>query len=463
MEIPVKCTSYSKKRPIIAIFALGTLGDVVPLLIISSHLLGSSSASADISIVFVTNIAHQKVVESYFPLSLDHKKDEDSQTDLDRFSAMYVQTPPVGLSGEDRDSFYNMEELNTICVKVALIKGLSLVVANLFCLAGWLVAECLSLRCILIHPHKPPSKIPSKFLSKLKRCAPLFHRQLMQNHHISDTIKAELRRNSDNLICESDHKDHCFADAGVHVELDLEVEVGVDCVNLQDYEEWLWPTLCEQYDSTRSALNLTHYSSSSYLLPMQPLVLLTVSPRFFPPPGYWPPTRYKIAGYISEIQCNQESSNKGADDKHVLQESLLAFLKNQNCNTICIDFGSMTELIVREYNIGVFCETILLLTDFSFIIMTHGYENILRPRFSSIFSTMSTSSNETINVDIMNKYEERIFFVNRSTSHFLLFKHCVAVLHHGGAGTVGTCLLAGVPQSKDAIFFSMSSFILQTY
>jgi UDP:flavonoid glycosyltransferase YjiC (YdhE family) len=37
-------------------------------------------------------------------------------------------------------------------------------------------------------------------------------------------------------------------------------------------------------------------------------------------------------------------------------------------------------------------------------------------------------------------------FVTPHVRHDLLFPHCAAVLHHGGAGTTDTCLRAGVPQ-----------------
>ena len=402
----------------IAVFALGTLGDIQPLLILSSHLLRKLT---DVEIIFTTNSAHMENVERYFPITSVFRGNRDSdgpRRHMSRFSVFYVETPLLGLSSSDRDAFFAMDQINSICTKISVIENLRLVIANLFCLAGWIVAESRSVQCILIHPHKPPSKKPPDFRTYLKRCNPIFYRKMLANDDVYSTTGSQN-----------------------HFE-----KRGSDCISLLDYEEWLWPTLSPMYDFTRLSVNLPScLSYYSEILPLQPIVLLAVSPRYFPIPGYWPLDQYLVTGCITNQQLELEENSTHNLRKQGLTPKLQSFLDSQKCNTVFIDFGSMTELIVKEYDWRIFFQTILRIEDYSFIISCHSYESILYPLFISMLNFNLMGDNDD---GLVDNAMSRVYFLNENVCHPTIFKQCVAVLHHGGAGTMGISLLAGIPQGK---------------
>ena len=439
-------------HPCIAIIALGTLGDVLPLLTLSCELMVTSKES--VRIIFVTNAAHKNTVDSYI------KPLPESAVTKNHFRAEYVQCSPLSVSLESMISdFYDMDSIDEVCRKVALVSDLILVIANLFCLAGALVAELRRVRCILIHPHKPPSKMPPNFKSMLKRRLPNFYRQLFAE----PTICRE--RDEGNLICKENK---------VRVDDDIEEKLPVilDSCSWQDYEEWLWPTLTSMYDSTRRVLKLQSVSSPSYLIPRRPIVLLVQSPQVYPPPGYWPSDRYIVCGCITHDQLTCRSLPATATGPGPAQtpcqnffpatSSLIdEFISRQDCNTVCVDFGSMTELLASQYEWGTFCSTLLALADlnFSFIMNCQSSFNVIMESViaasqcggnrcpsapssapsTATYSTQTTGSNRTIEI-------EGVLLLEGHVEHTLLSRKCVAVVHHGGAGTLSTCLRSGVPQ-----------------
>jgi hypothetical protein len=414
-------------RKTISVFALGTLGDVLPLLIVSYELQKFSSQLGRIHIIFVTNICHRASVESYFPPC------EDAVESNRQFSAEYVQSSQLGF--RDKETFYSMSEMNAICGRIGHLDHLSLVIANLFCLAGWFVAELKNVRCILVHPHKPPSKRPHNFLSMLKCAAPYLHRQLLAN---SSTLNLK-----DDLMK--------FAD-------DKRIENAADRANWQDYDEWLWPTLSDMYDHLRRSLDLKPTYSPSYSPPKKPIVLLAASPQFSPPPGYWPPDRYIMTGFISHESLSGDLSY----NESTLPCAVLPFIKRQGCDVICIDYGSMTEVLIRTFDWTVFCRAIVAVKGFSFIILCHDHLDFLRCNFTAVCETVSvivgdvgTASRADQHSVATGEYAQgsnhtnkisNILLLGGHVRHALLFKECAAVLHHGGAGTVGACLRAGIPQ-----------------
>ena len=422
-------------RKVVPIFALGTLGDVLPLLIVSYELQNSSSLPGRIHIIFVTNICHRASVESYFPLCED-ELERDRQ-----FSAEYVQSPQLGF--HDKETFYSTSEINAVCTRIGHLDHLSLVIANLFCLAGWFVAELKGVRCILIHPHKPHSKRPHNFLSMLKYRAPYLHRQLLAD---SSTL---------------DLKDHL-----TKFPVDDRVENVADRATWQDYDEWLWPTLFDMYNQLRRSLDLEPTYSPSYSLPKKPIVLITASPQFSPPPGYWPSDRYIMTGFISHESLSGDTFHR----KPTLPCTALPFIKRQGCDVICIDFGSMTEVLVKTFDWTVFCRALVAVKGFSFIIICHEHLDFICSNFAAVCETVPVITDHT---GAISRVDQRptaveqyvqgssctniisnILFLGGHVQHSLLLKECTAVLHHGGAGTVGACLRAGIPQGILSLHFN---------
>lgn len=409
----------------IAIFGLGTLGDTLPLIALSVELISIYSASRLLKIFFVTNAAHRSHVEKYFPNYIVTSRRKQI------FFAEYISNAPLNLNPHQL-SFLSMDEINLIVEKMALTDNLKLVIANLFCLTGWLLAEKFGVRCILLHPHKPHSERPSSFLSSLKRSAPYFHRRILLEENL----------------------EHC-ADLAL-----LAIGNNNSTINWQDYEEWLWPILTSFYDSTRQKLNLKDISSPSYVPPLNPVVLLAISPYFYPVPGYWPSDRYIVSGMISLDQVSEKCLD-------VLDESLLAdlsaLLSLQEYPVICIEFGSMTELLVQQYDWNVFCATLQKVCGFSFLMLCHQYHATI---------TEFLEENDDTSIGMKHAEHNRIsgclslfnnvILVGGHVGHSSLFKRCAAVLHHGGVGTLGAALHAGIPQRQWVFFFETTLlFLLQ--
>lgn len=127
----------------------------------------------------------------------------------------------------------------------------------------------------------------------------------------------------------------------------------------------------------------------------------------------------------------------------------------------------MTELLIKKHDIDIFLSAILLLVTtknfnnqynnrlssdlikttnilpdyinkWSFIIMCHGYIDIFQSSINYI-SQQHYNNNE---IDM-----NCILLVNESVPHIDMFRSCATVIHHGGVGTTGTCMLIGIPQS----------------
>ena len=444
-------------NPSMAIIALGTLGDILPLLTLSCELMVTSKES--VRIIFVTNAAHKNTVDSYIKHLPEGKRTEN------RFRAEYMQCSPLSFSLEPmRSDFYDMDSVDDACRKVALMSDLILVIANLFCLAGYLVAEFKCVRCILIHPHKPPSKMPPNFKSMLKRRLPNFYRQLFAEPTTCRERDEGILFHRRNKVCEDDDIEEKLPDI-------------LDSCCWQDYEEWLWPTLTSMYDSTRRVLKLQSVSSPSYVIPRRPIVLLVQSPQFYPPPGYWPSDRYIVSGCIThdQLTCRSLPATATASSQNSFHATppllpsffllIDEFLSRQDCNTVCVDFGSMTELLASQYEWGTFCTTLLSLAslNFSFIMNCQSSFYAIMESFiaasqcrgnrcpsspsspsssapgAAMYSTRTIGSNRTIEI-------EGVLLLEGHVEHTLIFRKCVAVVHHGGAGTLSTCLRSGVPQ-----------------
>jgi len=65
--------------------------------------------------------------------------------------------------------------------------------------------------------------------------------------------------------------------------------------------------------------------------------------------------------------------------------------------------------------------------------------------------SMDALRSATEDAELLKYCEENVLFVGK-TPHAWLFPQCSCVIHHGGAGTLSTCLKAGVPQIITPVF-----------
>ena len=367
---------------IVAVFALGTYGDFLPM-----QLLARSIIEDDVnySIVFVTNRDNERY----------------TKPSNERVSYLFVSAPSISFRSEDRESFFSTDELFEICATIKSMGGnVQHVVANLFTLSGFILAVALDVHCTLVALHGPTGKCPSSFRESLKTSWPTFYDKL-----------------------------NCLSSS------------SLSFVTWDDYEQFLWPTLSSEYDELRDKLGLGHPDDVSTAMPRRPLVLLVQSPRMFPLSSSFP--RCQVIGCIHSHSNNQLLPT--------LSPEIIAFLDDQQQrghSVICIDFGSLTSFIesavtVAEHHdfdeLAVFLGAIFALVcntpnhaseyAFSFVVVCHGC-----PMFAG--KTRAVADNS----------DGRIHVVDGDVFHDSLFRRCSAVVHHGGAGTLHSCLHVGIPQ-----------------
>ena len=140
------------------------------------------------------------------------------------------------------------------------------------------------------------------------------------------------------------------------------------------------------------------------------LNLIAVSHAVCPPQINWP-DNYKVCGFLNPTELYQTKS---------LNTEILDFLKNQDA-PVYFTFGSM--LVPNEASWLKVYEI--------------WKEAIQRVGCRAIFQ-LPISESTTI------KNESNILIVRR-VPHNLIFPSCCAIVHHGGAGTTQSSLLAGCP------------------
>ena len=366
-------TVKENKMANIAIFALGTYGDLLPMQQLALSIIVND---VNCTVIIVTNRDNERHTELTTNVQLSYR---------------FVSSPSISFRSEDREKFFAYEELFEICASIKSTGGIQHVVANLFSLAGFVLAEALHVPCTLVALHIPTGNCPTFFRDSLKTSWPTFY---------------------DKLNCLSLSSSFAIWD---------------------DYEQFLWPTLSSEYDDLRDQLGMLHPDDISCAMPRRPLVLLVHSPRMFPlSPRF---SRCQVVGCIR--------SNSNHQLLPPLSPEIIAFLddrQDRDRGVICIDFGSLTSLVDHDSDgLAVFLGTISALvcspphhasdSVFSFVVVCHG---------CAMFAEKTRA--------VADNSDGRIYVVDGDVFHDPLFRRCAAVLHHGGAGTLHTCLHVGIPQ-----------------
>jgi hypothetical protein len=105
--------------------------------------------------------------------------------------------------------------------------------------------------------------------------------------------------------------------------------------------------------------------------------------------------------------------------------------------------------------------SLAIIDDISFTNVTPGlctdtiFLNPQRLTSPIAMTTLSAQTHESCTHERMHMHvpvhipaHRHIHVIHGDVPHAALFRHCVAVIHHGGAGTLGTCLRWGIPQGK---------------
>jgi hypothetical protein len=283
----------------IVIFALGTRGDIFPILDLVSSL--------RIAVTIVTNRGNERSLRT------------SSSVGTPGLSFEFISSASISATGGDKEAFFATDELFSICQRFYSSHNIRLVMANLFSLAGFILADALNVPCVLIALHPPTSDPPASFRTSIENNWPSFTAKLTQADHQNEQ-----------------------AGGGRYRE-------GGGQVTWADYEQFLWPTLSAEYDDLRALLDLPHPDDPNYALPMRPTVLLANSPFLLST------TKLSRCRVIGSIQAEIAPSNSRGHQQ--LPDTLRAFIDDQlhhERRLVCVDFGSMTALLDEWQSIG--CE-----------------------------------------------------------------------------------------------------------
>ena len=120
---------------------------------------------------------------------------------------------------------------------------------------------------------------------------------------------------------------------------------------------------------------------------------------------------------------------------------------------VCFDFGSMSKVIESSDDCAVLADMLLhISTLFSVILCVHdcyslGYriEKFLIDKQHDKPPSCDYSSWKCEG-SAPSKAIDNVLVCYGLVDHSTVFRKCVCVVHHGGAGTIGTCLRVGIPQ-----------------
>lgn len=451
----------------IIFIGLGTRGDVIPFIYILPKLLSSLlsknitlerissdtlTSSLKARITFISNRSNelwlqQELNDLLIPIPMTiHYVDNISS------SSTLTREP----TAEERTAFYSTSQLTNMLSSILQENDLSnksckrLVITNLFALEAVLFAEAWqNSKCVIIHPHFIPSS---------------------NNNSYSEANSSSLSY----ATCPPFLYDWLQSDASVFFK---KLKANIRLQKL--FHQFLWPLLTETYDSCRLAFGLPLLSeiSDDCELPLFDtcIVLISTSPQLFAEEMQNIFTEAKVVGFIrrqdgdfnpsssTSTTTRLYSSEKTTNFLHNLQAS--EGEKNQNQNTlqqfienekkrfdsdslnyhgiVCVDFGSMMNMIVESFSLRVFARAIWTLLQrerdtFSFIIICHGSRNYNL----LLLAFLEINVDDIINTDINI---EHLFVVENDVCHSFLFPKCVSVINHGGSGTIAKCLHVGVP------------------
>lgn len=425
---------------LIPIFAFGSRGDILPILSIVEKILNiNSSILSDVNIVLITHRCYCDEVARQFRRKIETITIE---------SKVFQQS-----DNNDHKDFYINNYISAFTSKYNK-KKVRVVIGNLFALKIWHFSLSLHVQCVIIHPNLPPT-------------SQIDHDDLMNSFK---DFQPKLYDTA------TKHKDsHSTATS----------------LTLNDYNYFLWPTLVDQFDESILPADITSITG--------PIVLILSSPRICVLPCEH--SRYHVCGFIKSgylggiLQLNSETMQAENINSQLNRRFIFPILNNTaevlqfleiHCQddhptaTIYVDFGSMTEILLSDGRLISIIQILLALpTVRRYLIVAHGYiEKLYDILLEARATTTSSNSNSsfsgsggssccTNSSNINNSSCCRngsttttIAIVAHSVDHSKILPRCTSVIHHGGVGTVGACMLAGVPQGTLSIVKHCKIYVL---
>eukprot|EP01038_Epipyxis_sp_PR26KG_P004432 gene4432-6268_t len=235
-------------------------------------------------------------------------------------------------------------------------------------------------------------------------------------------------------------------------------------LNWNDYYHFLWPTLSQHFNSIISYLKIKFPAFEKLYKIKSPLILINIPTCLIP---------FSKSLYYSKDDIKEYPFTENDLNLHFCPSNILSFSSHNvavsadvicmsdnssGLPLICVDFGSMTSILVEMCSISLFIEYLidLSIADYQFIWICHSQFDVICKRFHAIIERRNREQQlkETnIISDVLNNNNEKkmrffgnVKLINGESNHQTLFRSCVAVIHHGGVGTCSTSILTGIPQ-----------------
>ncbi|KAM7251669.1 hypothetical protein ACFE04_023552 [Oxalis oulophora] len=416
-----------RRRPIAALMAFGTKGDVNPIAAIAS--------------AFACDQKHYNV------MLITHSAHENLRSHLSRNNVVYVpiSSPPVVSSPENQDetgmvksSFSHHKQMITTkhrqeCYSaIEAIFGAEpcmegdFILINFFALEGYNLAELFGVRCVVAAPYIVPYSAPSSFEREFRKEFPDLYRYLQ--------------------------------------------EAPNDKVSWKDVIHWMWPLFTDNWGSWRSedlSLSLCPFTDpvtglpTWHDMPTSPLLLYGFSQEIVECPGYWP-LNVRVCGFwflpidwqYSCERCGEISALLSSGHMRTKVEmcpahvGLESFLKTpESVPPIFIGFSSIGNMgfLKNPQTFIRVLQAVLRITTYRFILFTSGFEP-LETAVRVVASELATVSEKKISEDGISLFDGRLFCFSGMIPYNWLFQRCVAAVHHGGSGSTAAALYAGIPQ-----------------
>ena len=326
-----------------------------------------------------------------------------------------VDISPIATQPNNESNFRGKLELDEILSSLA-DKKIDIIVSNLFGLEAWSLALKRNVPYVIIHPNCPNANISVKA-------------------ELLDDFRATYVHEC-NLLCNRTEK--------------------TNGVRWSDIDLWLWPALVD-LDSNMVERIVAYDELIT--------VLILSSPMFEKDLGWTEHDQYHLCGFAGDGYLSEHLHLQASNHFHTnLVPAMPSPCLYKTCNTlqevlkstcmdsdsreasdlICVDFGSMIQVLNETGELAYLLRVLCNLCDtWRFVIICHGYATSVQ----NILLEIANDNNPATTINGADS-DARILLVSNSVQHSVLFPKCITTIHHGGIGTTGACMRAGIPQCK---------------
>lgn len=430
----------------IALLAVGTRGDVQPLLALAIEL-----RNLPVSVTLITHRAHEAWLQE--------------PAHAAQLLLRFISSPPTDAAavdtavreGQQRDELIAACEAAlgrtvqrpsgpAVCAEACSTRAL--ILFNVFALEGFHIAEALGVPCLAASPCLVPYAMPAAFERRFRQANPSLYQALKAADEHRQQPVAGANSSAANI-----------GSTGI-----------AGSVGWAEVRHWLWPLFTERWGAWRHhrlGLPAVPYSDCPPGVPLPPapallygegpcsgscchlrpsvcwsdtMMLACLAPRLLsgvsesvvPRPGFWPSTVH-MCGYWASMHCFPASQQQ--------LPPIMRLLGEEQHKPMAVDFGSTGHMFLPQPQLLVaVLRAVAQQLRRRLLLLTGGWQPLLE--------ACSCQPSEPA----------WVLALERPVVHDVLLPHCAALLHHGGAGTVAAALRCGVPQLVCPLHFDQQQW-----